>query len=59
VRSEEIGNVPDGQAAVCELAPENLEPMAWDLIGGGDEMKVRLLPVRVAERAVDVAAGRS
>jgi chemotaxis signal transduction protein len=44
--------------ASCERPPENLDPLARDLIHGVYKLKDRLLLVLDAEKTVDLATGR-
>ena len=55
---DEIGDVLNVDAATWERPPENLGPLARDLIHGVYKLKDRLLLVLDAEKTVDLAAGR-
>jgi purine-binding chemotaxis protein CheW len=55
---DEIGDVLDVDAATFEPPPENLGPVARELIRGVYKLKGRLLLVLDAERTVDLAVAR-
>jgi purine-binding chemotaxis protein CheW len=56
---DEIGDVLDMDTATYERPPENLDPVARDLIRGVYKLKDRLLLVLDAERTVDLVSGRT
>ncbi len=54
---DEIGDVVDVDAAAYEQPPENLDPVARELIRGVYKLKDRLLLVLDAERTTELGAG--
>lgn len=56
---DEIGDVVDVDTATYEQPPENLDPVARELIRGVYKLKDRLLLVLDAERTVDLAVERA
>jgi purine-binding chemotaxis protein CheW len=56
---DEIGDVLEMDATTFERPPENLDPVARDLIRGVYKLRDRLLLVLDEERTVDLAVGRA
>lgn len=56
---DEIGDVIDVDQSTYERAPQNLDPLARELIRGVYKLKGRLLLVLDAERTVDLKPGKA